>query len=158
MDRTNWRKGATLALAIVGLFLVLVGSLMSYRAYLEFRYIPAEGRSIKSELRKVTDRLSGSNTSTTHWKLFVEYEYWIGGEHFTSERIGSRRPSSNASSGQAPSSALKALVRRFETGKTIAVYVSAARPDTSVLIKSRLTGLWIVLGGVLAICLALRLR
>ncbi len=144
-----------MTLAIVGICLVLAGSLLTYRAFMEAGYVEVIGRSTSAELREETHRLSGSSTSSRHWKLFVTYEYWVGGQHFTSDRVASRRPGSNASSGQPPSVDLQALLESYEPGSAIKVYVSPYRPERSVLIKAGFGGGWVLVGGLFLIVAAL---
>jgi len=151
--RKRWggRSGAVLILGVIGACFVLAGSLLSYRAFVESRYIEVIGRSLAAELREEATRLSGSSTTSRHWKLFVTYEYWVGGEHFTSDRVASRRPSLNTSSGQPPSPDLQAMLKLYEPGKDIKVYVSPTHPEQSILIKAAFGGFWLLLVGTVAI-------
>ncbi|MEE4206142.1 MAG: DUF3592 domain-containing protein [Erythrobacter sp.] len=147
-------------LAIAGLFMVLAGSLLSYRGLVETTYVEAIGRSVSAEIREEVTRLPGTSTGSRDWQLHVEYQYWIGGEHFTSDRIASRRPSSSAEGGRPPSPKLRALLERYEAGSSIPVYVAPNRPERSILIRTGLGGLWILAAGLLALgaAAALRLR
>lgn len=90
--------------------------------------------------------------------LYVEYEYWVGGEYFTSNTIGSRRPSSDASGGKAPSAELDALLKQYSAGNRIDVYVSPDKPERALLIRLGPAGLWLMLVGLLALAGAAVLR
>jgi hypothetical protein len=154
----GWRKSISNLLIFVGTICVLVGGLFTYRAVQDANYIPAIGRSLSAEIRKETTRLSGDVSSSKEWKLYVEYEYWIGGEYFTSDAIGSSRPSSDASDDQLPSPELLALRDRYKAGNRIEVYVSPSKPEQAILIRLGFGGVWAVLAGLIALCAAAAVR
>ena len=80
----------------------------------------------------------------------MSYEYWVGGERFTRDRVASSPPNSNASLGQGPSEHLEELARRYAAGREIEVFVSPDAPQRSVLIRASLASLWLAAaGGVL---------
>lgn len=135
-----------------------MGGLFCLRSLEEANYIPAVGRSLSAEIRQETTRLSGDVSSSKEWKLYVEYEYWIGGGYFRSTSIGSSRPSSSASGDQSPSPELLALLERYKAGKRIEVYVSPNRPERAILIPLGFGGLWAVFAGLSVLVAAAAIR
>ena len=115
---------------------------MANRAFVESSFLPAPGRVLESGLRKEIGGMSGTQTRTSAWVLYVHYEYWIGGQHFQSQRIASHPPSSNSPFDEPPSEELKALVDTYAVGEEITVHVSADDPTWSVLIKASFFGVW----------------
>jgi len=145
------RKGIILLLFLLGIPFSAVGILMGKQAYSQASYIPATGKSLGSDIRMKNSTSVGSGQRSSTWRLFVEYEYWIGGEYFTSNRIASSPPGSNSSFGKPPSEELRALEKRYEAGNRITVYVSPDRPERSVLMLATYKGLWFALVGGLMV-------
>ena len=147
----GFRAGLAVTLMIVSGLLFLAGLLISYSVFVESKYAPTKGRVLSSEMRKVTTHRFGSSngasTRTRMWRLFVTYEYWIGGERFVSDRVAASPPGSNASIRKGPSEALQALARRYEAGKDIEVFVSPHKPKRSALIRARQVDLWLPIIG-----------
>lgn len=156
--QADWRKTLSQILIFLGVLSILLGGLFTARSLQEAQYIPAIGRSLSAEIRKDTERLAGSVSSARRWKLYVEYEYWIGGEYFRSTSIGSRQPSSSASGGQPPSPELLTLLEHYKAGNRIDVYVSPDRPERSVLIPLGHQGSLLIFLAVLAFGAAAALR
>jgi hypothetical protein len=157
--QVTWRKGVSMLLSFLGAILLLVGSLMCYRWLHEANYIEVIGRSLSAELREVITQFSGSSTSSRNWKLYVEYEYWVGGEYFTSDSVASRRPSSLIiAAGQPPSPYLQSLLQHYQTGNQIKVYASPERPERAVLIRFGPIGFWLILAGGIALGVAAAVR
>ncbi len=152
------RKATFYLLIFLGAISILVGALFTLRSLEEANYIPAMGRSLSAEIRKETTRLSGDASSSKQWKLYVEYEYWIGGEYFRSTSIGSSQPSSRASGNQSPSPELLTLLEKYQAGKRIEVYVSPSRPERAILIRLGFGGLWAVFAGMVALASAAAIR
>lgn len=116
----------TLAMFAAGIFLLAWGGYEIKRAYESRNWPDTLGTIISSHISKQTTRDSKSRTRTSYTPR-IQYQYQVGGQHYTCKRIefggesGGRR------------SKAKKVVDQYPSGKKVKVYYNPQDPKVAVL-------------------------
>lgn len=119
-----------------GLWLVFAGSISTYLFYRLVRIFfwkKAEGKIIKSKLKK-----DSSTISYDTYLPDIEYEYTVKGKKFVGNRIFINDFESDKNT-------IQRLIDKFPEGSKVKVFYNPFRPSESILLRSYHSGMFIQL-------------
>lgn len=144
----NKLEFASSALMIFSVPIFLFAAAMLYQSFREAGYQSVNGTVNSSKIEKYRYTRAGETGGSVSWRLYVDYEYQFAGQNYNNDTVSTSFPISTTLFGRPPSKKLTFLFEKYQSGKTVKVFVNSHNPSKSVLIPlTHFKGIrWLLLG------------